>query len=140
MCAHATSHAGGSPSKTLEGSLSSFNLFEILQFLRLGAMTGVLTVEREDEQIQLMVRDGKIVNSSIFTHRQRLGELLLVRGIVTRRELDEMPDGVHLLKNSQCMNKDGNSAKFKKLLGIRPAHTDAAAGGRDNGGDFCRIH
>lgn len=81
--------------KTLEGSLRSFSLFEILQFLRLGSLTGVLTVSRPGEQIQLMVRGGKIVNSSVFTHRQRLGELLLVRGIVSRREVDEILTDKH---------------------------------------------
>jgi hypothetical protein len=79
-----------SPPKTLEGSLRSFNLFEILQFLRLGSLTGVLTVSRTSEQIQLMIRHGRIVNSSIFTHRQRLGDLLLVRGLLSRRELEEI--------------------------------------------------
>jgi hypothetical protein len=81
--------------KTLEGSLRSFSLFEILQFLRLGSLTGVLTVSRTGEQIQLMVRGGKIVNSSIFTHRQRLGELLRVRGIVSRRDLDDILASKH---------------------------------------------
>lgn len=82
-----------SPVKTLEGSLRSFNLFEILQFLRLGSMTGVLTVARGREQIQLMIRQGKIVNSSVFTHRQRLGDLLVMRGLLTRRELREILAG-----------------------------------------------
>jgi Domain of unknown function (DUF4388) len=77
----------------LEGSLRSFNLFEILQFLRLGGMNGILSVSREDERIQLMFREGKIVNSSVFTHRQRLGELLLVRGAISRRDIDDILEG-----------------------------------------------
>lgn len=81
---------GTATAKTLEGSLRSFNLFEILQFLRLGSLTGVLTVSRDAEQIQLMTRNGKIVNSSVFTHRQRLGDLLMLRGVISRRELDEI--------------------------------------------------
>jgi hypothetical protein len=98
MCAQIapeTPGAGLNPTqtKTLEGSLRSFNLFEVLQFLRLGAMTGVLSISRDDDEIRLMVRQGKIINSSIFTHRQRLGELLMMRGILSRRELDEILSG-----------------------------------------------
>jgi hypothetical protein len=82
--------------KTLEGSLRSFNLFEVLQFLQLGSMTGILTIRNGENDIRLSVRRGKIVNSSIFTHRQRLGEMIVARGVLTRRELEDILVGQRL--------------------------------------------
>ena len=52
MCAQIAPETPGADlnptyTKTLEGSLRSFNLFEVLQFLRLGAMTGILSISRD---------------------------------------------------------------------------------------------
>jgi hypothetical protein len=73
----------------LEGSLKAFSLPEILQFLSIGKMTGTLSVTSPRRTINLMIRSGRIVNSSSFQTGRKLGSMLLHHNLVRRRDLDE---------------------------------------------------
>ncbi|OPZ08780.1 MAG: hypothetical protein BWZ10_02626 [candidate division BRC1 bacterium ADurb.BinA364] len=73
----------------LEGRLSAFSLPEVLQFLALGKMTGVLTIAQNEAEVHLSIREGKIISSSTMDRPQRLGDMLLHRGILSRAALEE---------------------------------------------------
>jgi hypothetical protein len=74
----------------LEGRLNpALSLPEVLQFLSMGKMTGVLTVVSGVNTVTLSVRQGKLVNSSSLTRSRRLGQLLVNRGAVTRTRLED---------------------------------------------------
>ena len=74
----------------LEGSLKAFSLPEVLQFLSMGKMTGVLTIQRAQYNISLIIKQGKIVNSSTLDRPRKLGQMLVHRGVIKRSDLEEV--------------------------------------------------
>lgn len=74
----------------LEGSLKAFSLPEVLQFLSMGKMTGVLTIQRAQYNIALIIKQGKIVNSSTLDRPRKLGQMLVHRGVIKRSDLEEV--------------------------------------------------
>ncbi|MFH0792863.1 MAG: DUF4388 domain-containing protein [bacterium] len=73
----------------LEGSLKAFSLPEVLQFLAMGKMTGALSLRRGDYDITLMIRAGKIVNSSALDRPRKLGQMLVQRNVLKRSNLED---------------------------------------------------
>lgn len=73
----------------LEGKLSATSLPEILQFLSTGKKTGILTLKSDGKETSLMIKDGKIVNSSSIDRPRKLGEMLVNRGVLLRSELEK---------------------------------------------------
>jgi hypothetical protein len=71
----------------LEGSLRSFTVPDILQFLSTAKMTGILSIWQEEYHIDLIIKEGKIVNSSALNRPRKLGDMLVYRGYVKRMEL-----------------------------------------------------
>ena len=74
----------------LEGTLRAFSLPDILQFLSMGKMTGVLSIWREGYSIDLIIKEGRIVNSSALDRPRKLGQMLVYRGFVKRLDLHEV--------------------------------------------------
>jgi len=74
----------------LEGSLKAFSLAEVLQFLAMGKLTGILMVRHDHEGIDLVIRQGKIVNSSTLDQARRLGQMLIYRRLIHRSDLDDV--------------------------------------------------
>lgn len=74
----------------LEGSLKAFSLPEVLQFLSMGKMSGYLHLSRGSQSIALTIKLGRIVNSSTLSRNLRLGEMLIQRGLLKRRDLEEI--------------------------------------------------
>ena len=74
----------------LEGSLKAFSLPEILQFLAMGKLTGTLMVRHDQQGIDLVIRQGKIVNSATTDHSRRLGQMLVYRRLLRRSDLDRI--------------------------------------------------
>jgi len=74
----------------LEGRItSSMSLPEVLQFLGMGKMTGVLTINHGDYTASLVLRRGKLVNSSSMGRPRRLGQMLIHRNLVDRNQIEE---------------------------------------------------
>ncbi len=74
----------------LEGRLNpALSLPEVLQFLSMGKMTGVLTIVQGNYSVALSIRQGRMVNSSSLGRSRRLGQLLVNRNLVSRGSLDE---------------------------------------------------
>jgi len=74
----------------LEGTLRAFSLPDILQFLSMGKMTGILSIWRESYNISLTIKEGRIVNSSALDRPFKLGDMLVYRGFIKRRDLEEV--------------------------------------------------
>lgn len=74
----------------LEGRLNApMSLPEVLQFLGMGKMTGTLTIVHSDYTASLVLRQGRLVNSSSLGRPRRLGQMLINRGLVERGAVDE---------------------------------------------------
>lgn len=74
----------------LEGSLKAFSLPEILQFLAMGKLTGTLMVRSAPRGIDLVIHQGRIVNSMTLDHTRRLGQMLVYRRLIRRSDLDDV--------------------------------------------------
>jgi hypothetical protein len=72
-----------------EGNLADSSFCEILAQLSRGHETGVLRLSGATPSKSVYLQDGKIVFASSTDPDDRLGELLLTRGIITREQLDE---------------------------------------------------
>jgi hypothetical protein len=73
----------------LEGSLKTFSLPEVLQFLSMSKMTGTLAVSSSSRVIRVMIHDGKIVNTSSLNLSRKLGTILINHNKIHRHQLDE---------------------------------------------------
>ena len=74
----------------LEGRLNApMSLPEVLQFLGMGKMTGVLTISQSDYTASLVLRQGRLINSSSLGRSRRLGQMLINRGLVDRAAIEE---------------------------------------------------
>jgi hypothetical protein len=74
----------------LEGSIKAFSLPEVLQFLSMGKMTGVLTIQKDSAVVSLLIRKGKIIDATMAGRARRLGQLLIDRGLLKRSDLEEV--------------------------------------------------
>lgn len=83
-------------SMELEGQLGAFHLPEILRFLAMGKMTGVLTLSGQGRKVSLSIQEGHVVGTHAADRHLKLGQLLVYNGIITRKDLDET------LEEQQC--------------------------------------
>lgn len=75
----------------MQGNLKQVNLPEVLQFISMGKSTGLLTVrDPNGPATTLMIRQGKIINSTALQRQRRLGELLVHRGYLKRSVLSQL--------------------------------------------------
>jgi len=76
----------------LEGSIKDFGLAEIFQLISLQKKTGILTVHRGDTSIVVSFSNGQIVSASSATLKETemIGNLLIRKGKITERELNEV--------------------------------------------------
>jgi hypothetical protein len=72
-----------------QGSLADTNCCEVLGSLCGGAQTGVLTAQGPGGEKSIYLEKGRIVFAASKDPDDRLGELLLTRGAVTREQLDQ---------------------------------------------------
>jgi uncharacterized protein DUF4388/FHA domain-containing protein len=74
--------------KVLEGSLSRFEVPDVLTFLNMGRRSGLLAMERADQETKLFIRDGNPVFATSSRDELRLGDMLIRLGKVTAADLD----------------------------------------------------
>ncbi len=74
----------------LEGTLHDFSLSDIFQLIGLQRKTGVLTLRSKEDVVTVSFLDGKVVGADSLNKRleDRLGQVLLKTGTVTKPELD----------------------------------------------------
>lgn len=74
----------------LEGSLRSFPLADVLRFLAMGRMSGTLSLLSDTRTVQFFIRDGNLVGTASSQRLLKLGELLICRGHIQRKDLDDL--------------------------------------------------
>jgi len=75
----------------MQGNLKQIQLPEVLQFISMGKSSGKLTVSTRDSvETTLMIKSGKIINSTALERQRRLGDLLVHRGILRRSVLSQV--------------------------------------------------
>ena len=76
--------------KILDGDLAGFAVPDILSLLNMGQRTGVLVLERSDEESKLFVREGRPVFAVASRSDLRLGSMLVRMGRVKAEELEKL--------------------------------------------------
>ena len=75
--------------KALEGDLACFEVPDLLTFLHQGQRSGVLSMERPDQETKLYLRAGNPVFAASTRDDLRLGALLVRHGRVSQQIVDE---------------------------------------------------
>jgi tetratricopeptide (TPR) repeat protein len=73
----------------IRGSLHEASLPDVLQLLAMGKKTGCLSVTHRDDFGYIYFDRGRITFASIVNRRDRIGDLLVNAGALTRQQLDE---------------------------------------------------
>jgi len=74
---------------SLKGNLETFLLHSILQLLHDDIKTGVFQVNRDDEEVKIYFYKGDIIYARRSRKENRLGNLLLKKGLISKTELNE---------------------------------------------------
>ena len=72
----------------IRGSLREASLTDVLQLLAMGKKSGCLSVTHRNAFGSIFFDRGRISFASIVNRRDRLGDLLVSNGIISRDELD----------------------------------------------------
>jgi len=79
----------------IKGSLKEASLPDVIQLLFLGRRSGCLSVADRQRHGSIFFEEGWIVYASIVNRRDRLGDMLLATGTVTRAQLDQVLEMQH---------------------------------------------
>jgi len=74
--------------KVLEGNLARFDAPDVLTFLNMGRRTGLLAMERADQETKLFIRDGNPVFATSSRDDLRLGDMLIRMRKATAADLE----------------------------------------------------
>jgi hypothetical protein len=74
--------------KVLEGNLARFEVPDVLSFLNMGRRTGLLAMERGDQETKLFIRDGNPVFATSSRDELRLGSMLIRMQKVTGPDME----------------------------------------------------
>jgi hypothetical protein len=69
-------------SKSLSGTLDTFALADLLQWIEINRLSGRLTISRGEDRRMIDVKDGAIVFVSSVRPEERLGTFLVARGVL----------------------------------------------------------
>ncbi len=111
----------------LKGTLKDFSLADIFQLISIQKKTGILSLKRDDEQIDVYFEDGMIVWAEAKSERADLllGKLLVRIGAITKQELEEALEtqkntmkrlGQILIDKHYISQEDLREALRKKVL------------------------
>lgn len=73
----------------IRGSLKEASLTDVIQLLFMGRRTGCLSVADRQRHGSIFFDEGWITYATIVNRRDRLGDMLLASGVVTRAQLDQ---------------------------------------------------
>lgn len=73
----------------IRGSLREASLSDVIQLLFLGRRSGCLSVADRQRHGSIYFEEGWIIYATIVNRRDRLGDMLLASGIITRQQLDQ---------------------------------------------------
>ena len=72
-----------------QGSIETFFLSSLFNLLTMEKKTGVLHLEKEEEGVDVYIKEGAIVNAVSLRFKTRLGYLLKNKGRITSEELEK---------------------------------------------------
>src|SRR4030095_8188070 len=72
----------------IRGSLKEASLPDVLQLVAMGKKTGCLSVAHRNNFGYIYFHKGRISYASLVNQRDRLGDMLLKTGVITREQLD----------------------------------------------------
>jgi DNA-binding response OmpR family regulator len=103
----------GGGGEALSGDLASISIAEILQLLEVQRKTGVLTLNRQNGQVNLFLRDGDLdfATHAGLPHEFLLGRYLVDKGDLTRDELDK-----HILAARKSQKRLGDYLVSEDVL------------------------
>jgi tetratricopeptide (TPR) repeat protein len=73
----------------IRGSLKEASLTDVIQLLFMGRRTGCLSVADRQRHGSIFFDEGWITYATIVNRRDRMGDMLLASGVVTRAQLDQ---------------------------------------------------
>ncbi|HWP04058.1 MAG TPA: DUF4388 domain-containing protein, partial [Gemmatimonadaceae bacterium] len=73
----------------IRGSLREASLPDVVQLLAMGKKTGCLSVTNRRQFGSIYFEDGRITYAAIVNRRDRLGDILVKSGAISRADLDE---------------------------------------------------
>src|SRR5687768_3047931 len=73
----------------IEGALQDVSLADICQLLAMGRKTGCLSMTDRSNFGYIYFEDGRVIYASVLNRPDRLGELLVRNGVITRSQLSE---------------------------------------------------
>jgi hypothetical protein len=76
--------------KTLEGNLAAFEVPDLLTFIGLGGRTGVLVLERPQQETKLFFREGKAVFATSTAEELRFGNTLVRLGKLSAQTVERV--------------------------------------------------
>jgi hypothetical protein len=76
--------------KTLSGTLDTFSLGDLLQWLEINRLSGRVTISRGEERRAIDLKDGAIVFVSSLRPEERLGTYLVSKGFLTEPVVYEL--------------------------------------------------
>ncbi len=77
----------------IRGSLREASLADVLQLLALGRKSGCLSVSDRSSFGQIYFDRGLIVHATLINRRDRIGDLLVKNGVISREDLEAALDG-----------------------------------------------
>lgn len=95
----------------LAGNLARFEVPDLLAFLNMGQRTGVLVLEREDQETKIFLRDGKPIFATSTREELRLGNVLVRAGKLDRRRMEKI-----LLQQQGGRHRIGQILMAEKIL------------------------
>ena len=108
----------------IEGSLQDVGLADICQLLAMGRKTGCLTMTDRSNFGYIYFEDGRVTYASVLNRPDRLGELLVRNGVITRAQLSEaMEAQAHQrgLRLGEILVKQGSltEAELQKYVSLQ---------------------
>lgn len=91
----------------LEGTLGAFQLPDVMRFLAMGSMTGVLTLTSADRVVGLIIKEGRLIGSTSPNRMLKLGQLLICSAAIRRRDLEEV---------LECQRDDPHGGQIGEML------------------------
>lgn len=82
--------AVGAKQMELEGTLGAFQLPDVLRFLAMGSLTGILTLTNIERMIGLIIKEGRLIGTTSPNRMLKLGQLLICSAAIRRRDLEEI--------------------------------------------------
>src|SRR5688572_1117592 len=76
-------------SKSFKGDLSEIGFPEVLEYLRTSRKTGVLTLRQDRIKKSLDIKNGNVIFAASNLPQERLGDLLLLWGMITKEQYNE---------------------------------------------------